>query len=226
MTRTQRFEDLTDEQVRTLTDEQVERYIDLECALAGVPLLPATAPVKPDGVQKQKDIEAYEVGDIVFVNRVDADEIATLANHKPRLTTTYSHVAGAYEQVATAAEDDVAVKVVRHYSPQRWAQEREAVSAAARAENAYQSEVRAYDETVKRRREASEHVRRRIEDVHENYYRQQQLQREYDRYLDLADGNAEVAARFLDNAHHDAREVMPHLFVSAAEPADSEAVHV
>jgi len=207
-----------------LTDEQVQHYVDLACAIEGVPFLPPE-PTKPAAPAAEPDRAIYVVLGIDFADHLDAQRVADVLLDCEVLTRKYLPGAGYQHQTVERVDDtEITVGSARVFSREHWDRVRDEVQKYGQEEEEYQADMQEYREASARRSEASEAIYERISEVHEKHYRRQTLQAAYDRYLDLADGDAAVASRFLANAHHDAQDLLPELFVFAAEDVEAEPV--
>ena len=211
-----RFDDLTDAEVLALTDEDVERYIDLACAEAGVQLLPekpGPAPEKPD---ETRDATLFEVAGQSFSTMEDAESVMKMINGLTRLDTNY--LAGNYkDQYVSGSQSDVSITTNSVYSALRWHGIKEEMEAYAKAKKGHDSVVSSYKDCVRERNNESNSVRERVEEVHANAHEAGRLRRHLERYIELADGDVEVARRFLLNAYPDAKEYLPEEFPEDCE---------
>ena len=96
------MEDYTDEELLALTEDQIKNTVNLECAHAGVRLLP-NPPVKPTGKKPDKDVAYFTIGSVDFANQADASEVADLIATKPVITKKYQSGPG-YSHMHTGTE--------------------------------------------------------------------------------------------------------------------------
>jgi len=74
-----RFSDLSVNEKLMLTDEEVERFIDLECAFEGVKLIPyPEEPVKPEIEESEKYYQIGYSSDFRFKKRDEAEKVLEL----------------------------------------------------------------------------------------------------------------------------------------------------
>lgn len=204
------FEDLSDAEVLALSDEQVNRYVDLACAEAGVPLMPPL-PVEPMPITLTPDVSIYIVGDFCFYNSDDAFRVAELVNSLRRCTLQY--VSGPrYERVVRPAEGELIVTPSKNFSVENWDRVKNDANRYTEQKKAYDLELAEYNKTSKARTDIAESIHERRGRVLADERRRQTLRAHFERYLTLADGNREIAARFLQAAHSDAPVLLPDLF--------------
>jgi len=101
------------------TNENVSRYIALECARRGVRSLTIDVPPKPVAPTVERDVESYEVGDFKFRTREAADQVAGLIMSLPRWDTEYhweSTEKNSAHPLQGADESHVSVSTKRYMS--------------------------------------------------------------------------------------------------------------
>lgn len=222
--------EMTHQEIIALTDEQVERYIDLECAKAGVPLLPPE-PTAPDPFVKNKDVEVWAVGGFHFTDRIDAENVVAAIN-VARSRVELSYETGSYaDRLVEPAEQPVSTNAERHYSRAQWQREKDVATKARRAQEQHERDMKDYRELVQRRKEIAREIRETVDEAYTREYRRQFLRGEFDRYLRLAENDKRVALRFLSNTYDDARDVLDDenwalLDAQAAVPAEAELASV
>lgn len=208
------FDELTDEEVLALTDEQVERYIDLACAEEGVPLFVAAPEPPAPSAAAVGDVTLYKVADVLFVNRDDAETVAGLISSAPRMD---SHFVGTdYSmRVVRPFDREEEVGTVKFFSDARWAAVRDQVQKDKAAKEEFDKQSKAHQAAVRARREAAEPIRERIERVWEEHRERERIGRVFDQYLKLADGDRAVALRFLQKVEQRSAETRPDLFAGS-----------
>jgi hypothetical protein len=84
-----RLSDYTDsELLATYNADKISTLIDLECAIAGIPLLP-TLPVKPVKPKVAPDVTAFKVGNWYFTNQNEALKALKAFDGLNCFTSTY-----------------------------------------------------------------------------------------------------------------------------------------
>jgi hypothetical protein len=209
------FDDLTPTELETVPDEQVERFIDIACAQQGVPLLPdyPQEPVKPD---VKPIIDVFDVAGILVTSLEDAQAICDTLKEVARVGYTY--VSGPGYEKRTTTPDQLNITQQHMYSGEYWDQVRVKMEAYAAAEQQYRHDKTEYEKAGTERDRVAESITMAVGTARARADRRAFLQRSYDRYLDLADGDLKVAARFLADANPEARELLPSLFDVPPEP--------
>lgn len=223
------FDDLTHEELIALTDEQVNYYIDRECAEAGVPLLPPSPPVQPEIEQFPKDITHYIVAGLRFLDEREARSVLdAIRNTKTRRTTTYIGSRWSYSGPIHDAvdESEQAITIEHVHTPEMAAKQKLANETKADLKATFDAAKKTYEEASSGRETVADRVRRAVSAAWKLESRRQVLLSEYDRYKPLANGDETIAKRFLQRAHGDARQVLPALFPDGwnDEPAKPEEV--
>lgn len=210
------FDELTEAELNELTPELLELYIDRACAEAGVALLPPSVPVAPTQRAPEPDLEVFQVAGIMCAHLDDAralrDMLAAIQTYK------HDYYGRHYHTKAVRETEPPAVTPRKVYS-EAWAeQSREALNVYTEATKQYEEEKRAYDETVRERERIAADIRGAVDRAAARASRRRELRRQFERYLQLANGDALIAARFLGEAkgNSDARELLPDLFKSVA----------
>lgn len=210
------FDELTDDELIELSDAQIQRYIDLRCAEGGVPLLPP-APQPPDFLEPQPDLPIFGFAGLYFTDKGVALAVLKAVNEAPsRMNLEYmkkDRWSFDYNKpIAVPALEPEELKDTMVFS-QRAGAEYAAVNVAAEAEKSnYDQLKREFDEIAAKRTSIEIPIRDRIAEAAKRSRRRERLRGEYARYLELAEGNPQVAANFLAAAHADAKDLVPQFF--------------
>lgn len=191
------FKGLTDEEIASLTTEQVEREVKLCMAHEGVqfPEEPGNPPKQPEAAKT----EYYEINGWLFANESDAQHIADIVNASGRLEQPYSK---SWDRMATVAscESDVVVSRTKLYSPDVYARIQLQLEA-------YKGEKKAFDErqsAYRKALQASAACADRVHSAHTRAVKKRQEERwrqiKFTEYLELADGDQQMALRFMRKA--------------------------
>ena len=211
-----RFDDLNDAEVLALDHDGVGRWIDIECACEGVPLLPPE-PTEPAAPLMTPDVTVFNVGNLYFANADEATRIAELAMSFPRHELNY--VSGPRYEKRVGPASDVLVSPQRAYSVKHWEEVKDEAERYTTAKATYDHLKTDFDKAVKLRERIAESVREHVERVQDAERERQQMRLNLARYLDLADGDREIAVKFLKAAYPDAATVLPELAEPAVEVA-------
>lgn len=201
----QDFNTLTNADILALTDVQIETYIDLACAEAGAPFVPPepTEPVKPVA---EPDLTLYKVGSIVFKDAEVANRLLETVASSQVYEDTYNVYATDTKTVKPIGPGDYSypkVETLRGMSPTRHAECKQALELYTAAKKKYDEEKKAYDRAVEMRGNIAADIRDRVYEAIAARDLRERLRADFRRYLDLADGNTEIAARFFQKAYPD-----------------------
>jgi hypothetical protein len=195
------LENLSQEQLAVMTTEQVAALIDIECALAGIGLMPPL-PVDPMVNKPAPDLTAWTVDKMYFASAEAAQRVIAAANAEQRFdldygTDTAKHVVKARELLPDA---------VSAFSVEAYASLKADLAEATKRQNLYLGRKREYDAVAQKRIDVSRRVWRAVNDARERAAWLAESQLLYRRYLTLAQGDAFVAGRFFTNAYAEAVE--------------------
>ena len=226
MTTTKAFEELTHEDLVSLTDEQVEYYIDRACAEGGVRLLPAECPKMPNpAVPDVKRVAWLALGQH-FEREEDATEVARLASGFRRLKMTYMPGKSYSSQWAVDDPDPEKASKVEVIDQHLFETHRLRLDQHEAEMATYHVVKGEYDRISEKRAEVHQSVRGKREAARVAEARRVGMRLEFDRYLELADLNLKVARQFLIRAYPDAEASCPELFSDTMPPPPTRAIRL
>jgi hypothetical protein len=197
-----RFSDLTDAEVRALTPDLVRRYIDIECAEAGVPLVLLAVPSAPPPLDVVPDLELYEVAGLLFRTRTEATAVVDMLKRCDRLKADYNFNGGGWDhKMAHPDAESPAVKPTRLWTESGWEVHRKVVMEHQSLAAAHKKALEEHRAATKKSEAIESEIRERIREIEEGDRRLGRLRVELARYTELAEGSAEIAQRFLEKAH-------------------------
>lgn len=211
--------DMTEKEILALTDEQIARMIDLACVDEGVALLPALPdePTKPD---HEPDLMLYKVeGSQVAYPKSEAavEVVASMVKTTPyildyvshgRRNATYSYVA---KPMPRSHHYYPKVSSTQVYSESMWDRIKDELDAYNGLKEQYDAAKKEYDSSLNDRKGISADIWGKIEKVRTHESNRNRHRREFQRYLDLADGNRSLALKFYADSHTDFRTDYPEL---------------
>lgn len=198
-----RLEEMSNEELRALSETEVETLIDLECAYEGAPLsvdapLYQTVPDVPEA-----DVIYYTCCGIDLADKAEAYALADYVNNlKSQVKTDYEYDYGRsislskYKYIKDERPEPQAVDASRAYSQNLYTELKEILYDRAAAE----SKNKELREEFAKASKARINIRRAVEDAirqaRREAYETEERARLYNRYLYLAGGNETVAASF------------------------------
>lgn len=204
-----RFEELSDEQVLLLTTEDVERWIDVECAFEGIPLLPER-PVEPLDVKIVPDVTVHEVSGMFFDTADDARKAIEFLDGLSRCELGYVH-GPRFERIYKGPAQPLSITSHRVFTQAAWNQIAAVANAAAEKKTEYNTRWNEFEKIDRQRKSVVERIRNRQEEISRKEFARQRMRGNLTRYMELAKGNRVLAIRFLKDAYPNAAELLPEI---------------
>lgn len=205
--------DLSPLEIETLTDAQIAHYIELECADSGAPIKLPPVPECPVSPLIEMDVVVYQLQNVTFANKSDADEVQAIIEKSQLVNLDYNlYVNGSYLHYVTGADDTPTIGAKRVFSAAAYASVRAGLEAYNSAKKEYDEDRKEFNKLEKAHSEASERVWERVHAarrIGRDRERVIECMREYER---LAEGNMEIAMRFLRKAMPEVENKFPELF--------------
>jgi hypothetical protein len=195
-----RINDLTDEEVLALTEAEIQRYADIECAEEGLPLL-GEVPECPEKPSAIPDVVVYKIGSIEFFKEEDARKVEAVLSQSALCDVNY--IGNRWSQEFRCARPELSTPSV--------STEKVFTEAQARANeiaiNTYLDRKAVYEKKAaeyKKINDATAKVRSRVYDriseAQAKIREQERVVALYQKYLALADNDVTIAFRFFENA--------------------------
>lgn len=198
-TELKRFADLTASEKLALSDEEIDRYIDLECAVSGVPLVPVAPGAKPK-VEVKPDLVLYKFNEIYLRNQCDAVALAEFLTTVETVGIEYVPGPG-YEHKETPLRAPHTYKPEPVFSEAAATNWHDAIGRQAQAEADWRKAKEAYDRILSQRAEVSEPIYDELIDLREDAAARANIRAEYARYVELAKGDGGIALAFLEKVY-------------------------
>ena len=209
-----RLNEFTRSELAALTNEQIENLIDTECAYEGAPIS-LEKPVLVDVPElPQPDVTYYNVYGILLTDREEANNLADYLN---RLTSMcnidydYDHgIPGLvkYKYVTDYLNHDICVEVNRAYTRASYNEFKAIFEQREKIENANKKQIDDFKKLSAARTSIIGKVSSAVRDAiaeEDEIFRRAAI---YKKYIELADGNETVAARFY--TQHFGGDAVPH----------------
>lgn len=197
-----RLEEFTSEELLNLKDEEINDLIDLECAYAGVRLLPP-CPTAINISQIEPDTTVYETGYFTIGNKEDADKLLELLKTIDLVELIYDSQAG-YDKkyIKKRNADNIRMENKKVFSVERFNLLKDELIKAAQDKAQYDKEKSLYNEILKERQDVSSLVYDTLNKIQQDEFKKQRIISQYNRYLTLSNGDTEVAKKFLSDVLH------------------------
>lgn len=197
------FNELTNAEILALSEREIETYIDLACAEQGAPFLPPE-PVEPVKPSIQSDLTVFKIGGLLIGGSDIATQILALLADTTVYEDTYLTYAVSLKAPRPIGHDHYAypkIESIAAITPTTHETVKQALEVYTAAKKKYDEEKKEYDRAISLRSGISEEIRERVYVAQADRDLRKRLRDDFGRYLKLADGNAEIAARFFAKAY-------------------------
>lgn len=196
--------ELSDEEVLKLTDEDLSRMIRLKMAAEGIKMLKKPQEPKLHEIPP-KDMTLYSVNDTGYIAFKDKHHAIALLEAMTECCAVtsivrcygYSEKLDSEEQYNPSLE----LKTNQVYSPALYAKVRGAIKENESMKDEYEKTLKEYKRAEDEAAWIREEVYGKFRQVRHKYEEMDVMNTRYDEYLVLAEGNEEMAWKFLRKAH-------------------------
>lgn len=200
--------ELSEAEILQLTTDQIQKMILFKMAEAGIKIL--TKPVEPDYQPlPAKDIEFYSIDGLSYItdNKDIAEKIGLMLKTHVADLRNYTYAGNDYNIKTVKVIDEYSqntigsVKLDLYYSQLNAGK----VTEISKTNNALKTEYDALLSEFKQNEEQADYIRveiwDRIKTVQAKHNNMSEMKYQYDRYLDLSEGNKKIALNFLKKAY-------------------------
>jgi hypothetical protein len=198
-----RFNELTKNEIRSLTREDLETYIDLECAINKIPLLPKNPPVPPsESCYRKLEENIYGVGDFYFKNEKDANDLIEFLDKRQAFDYNYEYDLRIYKKLDVKSNDyKLQLKIKSAISKENFDKIKNQLKLENKNKEQYKKSLQNYEDIEKARENTENDIVYKWELEQKNIIKLKEISSNFDRYLKLADNDKETALRFLKDAY-------------------------
>lgn len=194
-----RFSDLAVDEKLKLTDEEVEKFIDLECAFEGVKLIPCPEkPVEPEMEEKETYYQIGYISDLEFKNIEDAEKVLKLL--KTCQIVCNSHL-GDYNYVSKVKNFDKQINVYTAYSKEDIEANRKALEGYKKKKESYAELKKEYNKELESKTFIEDKIWDEINHLRGIKQMQDDIIFTYQKYYVMAKEDSVIAMQFLENAY-------------------------
>jgi hypothetical protein len=194
-----RYNDLNYDEKFALTDEQVKDYIKLECAYAGVKILPEpTQPIKPE---IGETINAYRIGynsDLTFEKAEDAAKVLEFLG---KFNVVFTNWEANMTFISRVEKFNSRINPESFHTKEDYEKNKEALRLYNRQKESYDKLKEEYDKNYKLVNDIEEDIWDDAIEKRNAKKIQTVLTEKYLEYLDMAKGDTEIALSFLTSAY-------------------------
>jgi hypothetical protein len=206
-----RLSEYTKKELISLTPEQRHDLIDLECANEGVRLLPEK-PIKPEKTGLEKDITYFELaGTVKFANRKEIITIVDTINKCELLESEYLMRYDYDHRYLKKSDKYVSFEQCQGYSEETLLKIKDRKKQYDKDIEDYEKSKNEYSEILKKQIKISAKVDEKIREAGREHELIKALRREYNRYLQLSEGDRKIAFNFLLDGRSDQKELIEKL---------------
>lgn len=204
--------DYKEDELVKLTDDEKNTLFLLECAERGVPL-PETLPKYLESPEERDDLKEDEVvysisggryssDKFYFKSMEDAEEVATLLRQKTiSLSSDYKAGKSVY-YLGEGEPSTVEIENMRVYSGDKYTQVKEEITVYENNKKNIKSNNDRRNEIMAKQSAVMSEIDDAIYTAEKNITRVAELKGIFEKYKKMADGNQEIAVRFMLNAHY------------------------
>ena len=198
-----RYCEMDEAELVALTDEQINKLVDYECAMEGAPMLPPSPGPKPTNELPDKDATVYDVAGCLTLDKDHAAKILEAMTGGRLWSEGYegrSYDVKFLQPISSSDYHYPKITTRTIYSIERWNEIKDRVSKHTATLQAWEAKDKEYTKAAKERCAIHDRVWNCVADAREHAEQREQLRREFARYLELAEGNRHIALNFLQKA--------------------------
>ena len=196
-----KFSDLAVEEKLKLTDEGVNKFIDLECAFEGIKLISCPEePIKPEMEEKETYYQIGYISDLQFKNMADAEKVVELLKACEMVGTSYL---GNYHYTRKIEKFDKQINVHTAYSKEDVDANRKAIEEYKREKESYVELKKEYDKELELKIDIEDKIWDEINHLRGIKQMQDDIIVTYQKYFVMAKEDSVIAMQFLRNAYSD-----------------------
>lgn len=201
--------ELSEQEILALTEKELSKMVKLRMAENGIKMI--DEPIEPTyEMLPEKTEQWYSIKGCEYImQEKDVAEALGLTLKKTALKFgNYSYVGNDYTHKVAKRLDDYAVNetgnvTLNMYYNQKDAEKAKGITAKNKElKTSYGTELDSWKENQENVDLIKLDIYGVYNEVNKKYWQMDDMKRKYEQYLDLADGNAKTAMKFLKNAYH------------------------
>lgn len=183
-----------------LTEDEIQKLIDLECASEGIALLPPKPEKTPELELPEPDLKAYVVAGIIVSDMKHASRLLETITSGTIFKSDYS---GDYNRkylkpLKQADYNYPKIEQESYYSPELYDELKRREKAHKEQYGAWKQLEKQYDEALEARQSIASEVFKAINEARDYYFEIERIRSQFERYLVLAENNRQIAMNFLE----------------------------
>jgi hypothetical protein len=192
-----RYNEMTPEQLVALNDEQINLLVEIEIAFASIKPVEPPKEVTLDEEGIKPCVTAYKVGDLIFLDRKDAEAVAAM----PLMRQDYNYQASYAYKWLSPAEHSVEKAVF--YKQEDVNRAARVINYNEKRKNVFNEQKRQYEAYLSETNKIRDTVWSAIMDAKDAVAKIECGRRAYRKYLGLAEGDEFIALKFFRDAFKD-----------------------
>lgn len=195
--------ELTDQEIMSLSDEQVIAMVKRKCAEEGVKIL--ENPEEPIAIQIQPELMLYQVGSYFFENSADADA-AVLVLVKA-FEQQYDYSTGYHYKFPKRIDGSgLSVEPTKMFSKKQIDSYRDELVAYKEAQERHSELSKEYKESLSHREQFVDEIWSKVREVRAKYDKLNSMRSQYREYIVIGNGDEQLAWQFFVKAYGEQNE--------------------
>lgn len=227
-TKMKQFEDLTTDELVALTDKEINTYVDYQCAVEGIKLLPAHPGKEPEKPQpKQLETMSYVLGIYTKDTQLASNLMKLINKSEIYKKEGYSSDGNIRFERLTPDGDSYyypKIQTESAMSKDEYIRLKGEIDEWRKKVTIWRDANSEYKKIKEQRQDIQEEITNTIDQARSDVTKAENLLLKYNRYLDLAGGDEVIAKKFLEDAEHPTQDEMDKLLeMLTADPSSTEA---
>lgn len=195
-----RIVDLEEKEIIELSNEKIEDYINYECALEGVPMLPPHPGPAPDKIKVEADTKVFEIAGYLVLDTDHAGRILDALNSGVLYREEIANFDYSLKHLTLIYDDYYAPKITAKniLSPELWDSVQKSHAAISSQLKQWKIINDEYQSSLKEREAITTQVWDHIESVRAIVCEKENIKNLFSQYLKLAEGDKSIAMNFLE----------------------------
>lgn len=196
-----RFNEMDETELLSLTDDQIMKLINYECALEGVPMLPPAPGAKPSIAMAEPDAQVFEIAGIFTMDSEHAIRILDAFNSGALYMESYpgsDYNTKYLEPLTSDKYGKPKIETKNIHSPEQWDKIKAEYAQISGKLKEWEKIDKEYSSALKERTSITDDVYGAILEARQHSYNRDCIRADFARYLELAEGNQRIALNFLE----------------------------
>lgn len=200
-----RLDEFSRDELVSLTQEEIQDLIDLECMYNGKPLMIEEPKYLEVPEVPEMDVVTYEVAGHIFTNKSDAMNVKDLIeNAHSRIKLDYNNCDYSQKYVRKILDSDyektVSLKTGKAYSREQFSQIKVILAKIKEIKDANDEAKKSYDDIVEERKDIVSMVNDEISNAINETYEIDKAVVAFERYFKLSNEDTDIAMNFFEES--------------------------